>query len=54
MRDISPSMRRIEAFENRVRVVETTWIPLPDGVRLAAKLWLPEGAEAAPVPAILE
>ena len=30
------------------------WIPMPDGTRLAARLWLPENAEADPVPAILE
>src|SRR3954452_13738273 len=35
-----------------VRVVETEWIPLSDGTRLAARLWLPQGA--GPVPAILE
>jgi len=35
-------------------VIETVWIPMPDGVKLAARLWLPEGARAQPVPAILE
>ncbi len=35
-----------------VTVTETVWIPLADGTRLAARLWLPEGAD--PVPAILE
>jgi putative CocE/NonD family hydrolase len=35
-----------------VRVVETEWIGLSDGTRLAARIWLPEGA--GPVPAILE
>ena len=25
-------------------VIETVWIPMPDGVKLAARLWLPEGA----------
>jgi putative CocE/NonD family hydrolase len=30
------------------------WIPLPDGTRLAARLWLPEGARQSPVPAVLE
>jgi putative CocE/NonD family hydrolase len=30
------------------------WIPLPDGSRLAARLWLPPGAEADPVPAVVE
>jgi uncharacterized protein len=29
-------------------------IPMPDGVHLAARLWIPSGAEADPVPAILE
>lgn len=38
----------------RVREVAHQWIPLRDGRRLAARLWLPEGAEQRPVPAILE
>lgn len=33
-------------------LIETTWIPLPDGRRLAARLWLPQ--IATPAPAILE
>ncbi|TSD87676.1 CocE/NonD family hydrolase [Mycobacterium sp. KBS0706] len=37
-----------------IRVEESIWIPLADGTRLAARLWLPEGAEAAPAPAVLE
>ena len=32
----------------------TAWIPLPCGTRLAARIWLPEGCEDAPVPAVLE
>jgi putative CocE/NonD family hydrolase len=39
-------------FPHPVRVIENVFIPMPDGTRLAAKLWLPEGA--GPVPAILE
>ena len=35
-------------------VIETVWIPMPDGVKLAARLWLPESARRTPVPAILE
>jgi putative CocE/NonD family hydrolase len=35
-----------------VEVVETAWIELSDGIRLAARLWLPQGA--GPVPGILE
>jgi predicted acyl esterase len=37
-----------------VRVIENTWIPMPDGARLAARLWIPEGAEQTRVPAVLE
>ena len=34
--------------------LENIWISLTDGCRLAARVWMPEGAEAAPLPAILE
>jgi uncharacterized protein len=37
-----------------VHELETVWIPMSDGTRLAARMWLPAGADAAPVPAILE
>jgi uncharacterized protein len=37
-----------------IREIENLFIPLSDGCRLAARLWLPEGAERAPVPALLE
>ncbi len=37
-----------------VRVIDDLWIEMPDGVRLSARLWLPEDAEADPVPLILE
>lgn len=37
-----------------VTVTEHLWVPLSDGTRLAARLWLPDGADAQPVPAILE
>jgi uncharacterized protein len=41
-------------FERRVRTIASTWIPLADGTRLSARIWLPDDAEADPVPAILE
>ena len=41
-------------FPRRVREIEHTWIPLADGTRLAARIWLPDDAEDDPVPAILE
>jgi putative CocE/NonD family hydrolase len=47
-------MRLVEDFPRRVRVIETVWIEMPDGCRLAARIWLPEDAEQQPVPAILE
>ena len=37
-----------------VHRVDHVWIPMRDGVRLAARLWLPEDCESDPVPAILE
>ncbi len=46
--------RIITQFPRKVRVVENIFIPMPDGIQLAAKLWLPEDAERDPVPAILE
>ena len=47
-------MRTIESFPHAVREIENLWIEMPDGIRLAARIWLPEGAEDDPVPAILE
>ena len=40
--------------EGGIREVENAWIALADGTRLAARIWLPADADAAPVPAILE
>jgi uncharacterized protein len=37
-----------------VKLIEHTWIPLIDGTRLSARIWLPKDAEQNPVPAILE
>jgi uncharacterized protein len=36
------------------REIENVFIPLKDGTRLAARIWLPADAESRPVPAILE
>ena len=36
-----------------IREIENVWIPMPDGSRIAARIWLP-AADAAPVSAILE
>ncbi|MFI4935290.1 MAG: CocE/NonD family hydrolase [Caulobacterales bacterium] len=37
-----------------VRMIEPVWIPVADGLKLAGRLWLPEGAEAQPVPVVFE
>ena len=47
-------MQVVTELPQRIRCVENLWIPVPDGVRLAARLWLPDNAEAEPVPAIIE
>jgi putative CocE/NonD family hydrolase len=47
-------MKIIDRFPHGVRVIENSWIPLSDGCRLAARIWLPADAETTPVPAILE
>ncbi len=47
-------MKTIETFPSTT--VETTdmGIPLPDGTRLSARVWMPDDAMTSPVPAILE
>ncbi|MDF1501008.1 MAG: CocE/NonD family hydrolase [Anaerolineales bacterium] len=44
----------IEDFHHDVHRIDNTWIKMSDGIQLAATLWLPEGADEHPVPAILE
>ncbi|MEZ5778087.1 MAG: CocE/NonD family hydrolase [Paracoccaceae bacterium] len=39
-------------FPFAVRAIENIFVPLPDGTRLAARVWMPESAD--PVPALLE
>lgn len=34
--------------------IENQWITLKDGTRLAARIWMPDGADADPVPAVFE
>ncbi len=47
-------MQYVESFPCEVNTIENIWIPMSDGIRLAGRLWLPEGAEREAVPAILE
>ena len=50
----SDEPRIVTEFPRPVTEIEHEWIPMSDGVRLSARIWLPENAEANPVPAILE
>lgn len=43
-----------DAFPHTVTEVDNLWITMPDGLRLAARVWMPQDAHRAPVPAILE
>lgn len=47
-------MKTVEKFPYEVRTIENLFIPMRDGARLAARIWLPEGAESRPLPGILE
>jgi len=44
----------VESFPHTTKVLENVWIPMSDGTRLAARIWMPEDADTNPVPAILE
>ncbi len=47
-------MRAVTEFPYPVIEITNTWVPLADGTRLAARIWMPEDAVARPVPAVLE
>ena len=47
-------IRIVTDFPHAVRDIEHVWIPMADGVRLSARIWMPEDAVERPVPAILE
>jgi uncharacterized protein len=48
------SPQTIKSFPHKFREIENLFIPLSDGVKLAARMWLPAGAEKKPAPAVLE
>jgi uncharacterized protein len=47
-------MRIVRDLPRPVRTLDNVWIPLSDGTRLAARIWLPEDAEENPVPAVID
>lgn len=44
----------VEDLPHPIEEIENVWIPMPDGCRLAARMWMPSDAHENPVPAILE
>lgn len=48
-----PAKIRTE-FPHKIREIENIFIPLSNGIRLTARIWLPEDAEQNPVPTVLE
>jgi putative CocE/NonD family hydrolase len=47
-------MRVVTEFPHRIVETPDMGIVMSDGCRLSARVWMPEGAEGAPVPAVLE
>lgn len=48
------SITTVTDLARKVKEIENLWIPLADGTKLAARVWLPEDADEKPVPALLE
>jgi uncharacterized protein len=52
--EIGLAETQVRTGPHKVRSIENVWIPMPDGVKIAARIWLPEDAERNPVPALME
>ena len=48
------TIKTITDYPRKAKEIENIWIPLSDGTKLAARMWIPEDAEENPVPALLE
>ena len=42
------------SFPEDITEIEDLSIPMPDGTRLSARVWMPANAATRPVPAVLE
>jgi predicted acyl esterase len=51
---MASDIKTIISFPRKVREIENIFIPLKDGTKLAAHIWMPTDAEKKPVPALLE
>ncbi|MGI8939299.1 MAG: CocE/NonD family hydrolase [Iamia sp.] len=47
-------MEHVDELPHAVETYENVWIPVAEGIRLAARVWVPGGAAEAPVPGVLE
>ncbi len=47
-------MKVVKSFPRKVQEIPNTFIKLPDGTQLAARIWMPVDADKKPVPVILE
>ncbi|MDO8863677.1 CocE/NonD family hydrolase [Haliea sp. E1-2-M8] len=47
-------MKTVTELPFAVEELENIWIPMADGARLAARIWMPENARSTPVPGIIE
>ncbi len=47
-------MKVVKSFPRKVKEFPNTFIKLPDGTQLAARIWMPVDADKKPVPVILE
>ncbi|WP_372343514.1 CocE/NonD family hydrolase [Streptomyces sp. KL116D] len=47
-------MRHVENLPHAVKEEDHVTIPMPDGVRLSARVWRPVSSDTEPVPAVLE
>lgn len=47
-------MQTVHEFPEEIIEEENVFIPVTDGLRLAARIWRPKGSDKVPVPAILE
>jgi len=48
------NFNEVSSFPQNVIEEENVWIPMKDGTRLGARIWMPESAPEKPVPAIME
>ncbi|WP_281401939.1 CocE/NonD family hydrolase [Mesorhizobium caraganae] len=48
------SQAAVRTGPRKVREIENIWIPMSDGTKIAARMWLPDDAESHPVPVLME